>query len=300
MSQIKKLNSIEELNRNNDQSTTHPLITILDLTKSKPAKPTKVLFELYGVFLKDSKCSSIKYGRNYYDYQNGTLLFIAPGQLIEIEDVDEKGLHQPSGLVLFFHPDLIRGSHLGNSIKDYSFFSYHIREALHISDLERKLVIDCFEKIKIETERTIDRHSRKLIVNNIELLLNYCVRFYDRQFIIREHENKRILEKFENLLNTYFQSDKISLLGTPTVSYCAVELNYSVKYFGDLIKKETGQSAKDYILNKTIDLAKEMVYNPNHTVNEIAFKLGFKYPQHFSRLFKQKVGMSPVEYRGMN
>lgn len=300
MSVVKRLNSIDALNRFNGKHTNHPLVTVLDLSESKPGEPGKIHFELYGIFLKDSKCNAMKYGRNYYDYQDGTLIFVAPEQIVEIEDVDEDGLHQPSGLVLFFHPDLIRGTSLGQHIKDYTFFSYQINEALHISEKERLFVLDCFEKIETEIERPIDKHSKKLIANTIELLLNYCVRFYDRQFISREIANKGIVERFEAILDDYFESEKLINEGIPSVAYCADCLNISVKYFGDLIKKETGQSAKDYILNRTIEQAKNRIVQNDMTVNEIAYSLGFKYPQHFSRLFKDKVGYSPSEFKNLN
>ena len=230
----------------------------------------------------------------------GTLVFVAPGQMVEIEDVDENGLHQPTGLVLFFHPDLIRGTSLGSNIKDYTFFSYNVNEALHISEKERLFVLDCFDKLETEIIRSIDKHTKKLLADTIELLLNYCVRFYDRQFITRDYANKSLIEKFENLLDEYFQSEKVISLGLPSVAYCADQLNISVKYFGDLIKKETGQSAKDYILNHTIEEAKNRIFGKDKTINEVAYSLGFKYPQHFTRLFKQKVGISPVEYKNLN
>lgn len=300
MSVVKRLNSIDALNRFNGKHTNHPLVTVLDLSESKPGEPGKIHFELYGIFLKDSKCNAMKYGRNYYDYQDGTLIFVAPEQIVEIEDVDEDGLHQPSGLVLFFHPDLICGTSLGQHIKDYTFFSYQINEALHISEKERLFVLDCFEKIETEIERPIDKHSKKLIANTIELLLNYCVRFYDSQFISREIANKGIVERFEAILDDYFESEKLINKGIPSVAYCADCLNISVKYFGDLIKKETGQSAKDYILNRTIEQAKNRIVQNDMTVNEIAYSLGFKYPQHFSRLFKDKVGYSPSEFKNLN
>lgn len=297
MSEVQRLNSIDALNKFNGKHTNHPLVTVIDLSKSKPGEPGKVHFELFGIFLKDSECNVIKYGRKYYDYQDGTLVFVAPDQIIEIEDVDENGLHQPSGLVLFFHPDLIRGTSLGQHIKDYTFFSYQVNEALHISEKERLFVLDCFQKIETEIERPIDKHSKKLIANTIELLLNYCLRFYDRQFISREIANKGIVERFETILDHYFESEKLIIEGIPSVAYCADSLNISVKYFGDLIKKETGQSAKDYILNRTIEEAKNLIVQNDKTVNEIAYSLGFKYPQHFTRLFKQKVGLTPNEYR---
>lgn len=181
--------------------------------------------------------------------------------------------------------------------KDYTFFGYQSSEALHISERERRIVLDCFSKIEYELDHAIDKHSKKLIVDNIELFLNYCVRFYERQFITRDHVHTGILEKFEHLLNAYFQTDHPQTIGLPSVAWCAGELNLSPNYFGDLIKKETGQSAQDYIQAKVIEVAKEKIFDPGKTVNEIAYELGFKYPQHFSRFFKERVGESPNEYR---
>jgi len=201
---------------------------------------------------------------------------------------------------LVFHPDLIRGTSLSKGINEYSFFSYNTNEALHLSAKERQLVLDCFSKINMELQHSVDKHSKKLIASNIELFLNYCERFYDRQFITRENVNKGVLEKFEDLLNGYFSSDKPIEIGLPSVAYCADELNLSANYFGDLIKKETGKSAQEYIQNKIIDVAKNKIFDSNKTINEIAFELGFKYPQHFSRLFKQRTGITPNEYRNLN
>jgi len=171
---------------------------------------------------------------------------------------------------------------------------------LHLSECERDIVMDCFSKIRFELEHAVDKHSKRLIVSNIELFLSYCVRFYDRQFITRDTVNKGILERFENLLNDYFGSDKPQTVGLPSVGYCAGELHLSANYFGDLIKKETGKSAQEYIQTKLINIAKEKIFEPGKSVSEIAYELGFKYPQHFTRLFKQRVGQTPNEYRGMN
>ncbi|MGR3809750.1 helix-turn-helix domain-containing protein [Jiulongibacter sp. NS-SX5] len=295
--EVSRLNSIDRLNKNNGKETNHPLVTVLDLSKAQPGPAVRVHFELYGVFLKESTCSSVKYGRNYYDYQDGTLLFVAPGQVVEIEDVDEKGLHQPSGLVLFFHPDLIRGTSLGQNINSYSFFSYNVNEALHVSEKERELVLDLFEKIKTEVEYPVDKHSKKLISDNIELLLNYCDRFYDRQFIVREEANKGVIGQFEDLLKERLKSEELTKSGMPTVAWCADQLNLSPKYFGDLIKKESGKSAQEYIHLLLINEAKERVLDSTKSISQIAYELGFSYPQHFSRLFKQKVGVSPLEWR---
>jgi AraC-like DNA-binding protein len=208
--------------------------------------------------------------------------------------------YQPKGYALIFHSDLIHGTSLGKHIQDYTFFSYQFNEALHLSERERKIVLDCFSKIQYELEHAIDKHSKTLIVDNIELFLNYCTRFYDRQFITRDNVDKGILERFENLLNEYFESDKPQSTGLPSVASCAIELNLSAGYFGDLVKKETGKTAQEYIQAKVIDVAKEKIFDPGKSVSQIAYELGFKYPQHFTRLFKQKVGRSPNEYRMLN
>jgi AraC family transcriptional regulator, transcriptional activator of pobA len=208
--------------------------------------------------------------------------------------------YQPKGYAVIFHADLIHGTSLGQHIQDYTFFSYQSKEALHLSERERKIVLDCFSKIEYELEHAIDKHSKTLIVDNIELFLNYCVRFYDRQFITRENVLKGILERFESLLNEYFRTDKPQTIGLPSVAYCANELNLSPGYFGDLMKKETGKTAQEYIQAKVIDLAKEKIFDKSKSVSEIAYELGFKYPQHFTRLFKQKVGQTPNEFRILN
>jgi AraC-like DNA-binding protein len=201
---------------------------------------------------------------------------------------------------LLFHPQLIEGTALGKHIQDYTFFSYDVNEALHLSEKERQIVLDCFGKIQYELEQSIDKHSKKLIASNIELFLNYCTRFYDRQFITRDNVHNGILERFEHLLNNYFLSENPANIGLPSVAYCADELNLSSNYFGDLIKKETGKSAQEYIQSKIIDVAKERIFDHNKSVSEIAYDLGFKYPQHFTRLFKQRVGVAPNEYRNLN
>jgi len=254
-----------------------------------------ISFGFYTVFLKEVKCGDLRYGKNTYDYQEGTLVFIAPGQVISVDNNAEPV--QPKGYALVFHPDLIHGTHLGKHIQEYTFFGYQSNEALHLSERERKIVLDCLSKIEYELERSIDKHSKKLIVTNIELFLNYCTRFYDRQFVTRDTVHQGILERFEHLLNKYFQLERLQTVGLPSVAYCANELNLSASYFGDLIKKETGKSAQEYIQTKVIEVAKERIFDHSKSVSEIAYELGFKYPQHFTRLFKQRVGQSPNEYR---
>jgi len=241
------------------------------------------------------KCGDLVYGRHTYDYQEGTLVFLAPGQTAGIQSKGE--IYQPKGFALVFHSDLIYGTHLGKHIHEYSFFGYQSNEALHLSDRERSLVMDCFSKIEFELERGIDKHSKKLIVSNIELFLNYCIRFYDRQFITRDNVNKGIVEKLDQLLDEYFISDKPQSIGLPNVASCAALLHLSASYFGDLIKKETGKSAQEYMQAKLIDVAKERIFDHSKSISEIAYELGFKYPQHFTRLFKLHTGQTPNKYR---
>lgn len=295
---MRRFETINDYNAFNNNETLHPLVSVVDLSKANPRTGSKMYFGFYTIFLKDVKCGDLHYGRHTYDYQEGTLVFLAPGQVAGINSNRET--YQPKGCALVFHADLIHGTLLGRHIQDYTFFGYQSNEALHLSERERKIVLDCFSKIEYELEHAIDRHSKKLIVDNIELFLNYCIRFYDRQFITRENVHKGILERFETLLNEYFETDKPQTNGLPSVAYCAAELYLSAGYFGDLIKKETGKTAQEYIQSKVIDVAKERMFDQSKTVNQIAYELGFKYPQHFTRLFKQKVGHSPNEYRTLN
>ena len=298
MDEMLRFNTISDYNIFNNNPTRHPLVSVVDFSKAAPRSGSRMYFGFYTIFLKDVKCGDLVYGRNTYDYQEGTLVFMAPGQVAGMNSNGE--IYQPKGHGVVFHPDLIHGTALGRHIQDYSFFDYHSNEALHVSDRERDIVLDCFSKIGYELDQGIDKHSKRLITANIELLLDYCVRFYDRQFITRDHIHRGILEKFENLLNDYFASDKPQTIGLPSVAYCADALNLSPNYFGDLVKKETGKTAQDYIQAKLINIAKEKIFDTSKTVSQIAFELGFKYPQHFARLFKQQVGHSPVEYRSMN
>jgi len=297
MSDLVNFNTVDDYNKFNNHETTHPLVGIIDFSKARKRTGSKMNFGLYCIFLKDVKCGDLKYGRATYDYQEGTLVFISPGQVLDVENKTD--LYQPMGHGLVFHPDLIKGTSLSKSLAEYSFFSYHTNEALHLSAKERQLVLDLFAKISSELEQSVDKHSKKLIAANIELFFSYCERFYDRQFITREHISSGILEKFEDLLNSYFSSEKPYSIGLPSVSYCADELHLSANYFGDLIKKETGKSAQEYIQNKIIDVAKDRVFDTDKSISQIAYDLGFKYPQHFIRVFKQRTGTTPNEYRSL-
>ena len=289
------IDSIKASNEFNNHPTFHPLVCVTDFSKANPRCGHRMEFGIYAIILKQVDCGNLMYGKNTYDYQEGTLIFVGPGQVLDASQNTEA--YQPHGLALSFHPDLISGTRLPQLIYDYGFFSYNLNEALHLSKQEEQTIKDIFHKIDAELRQPIDKHSKKLITSNIALLLEYCERFYDRQFITREHINHGILKKFEKELNGYFDSEKPYSLGLPTVSFFADQLNLSANYFGDLVKKETGMSAQELIQAKLIEIAKDKIFDSEKSVKEVAFELGFKYPQHFTRMFKKEVGTTPQDYR---
>jgi AraC-like DNA-binding protein len=298
MEKVERIDTVKQYNNWIGADTLHPLVSVVNFNEIPTVQHFRRYMGVYAVFLKSIKCGNMTYGCQPYDYEDGTLVFVAPGQ---IYGIDSKGVAiKPSGYALIFHPDLIAGTHLGKMIKDYTFFSYEVSEALHLSKKERETIVDSFEKIKTEIDQNIDKHSKTLIVSNIELFLNYCMRFYDRQFITRVNANKDILSRFEELLNDYFKSGNAQTLGLPSVAYCAEKLCLSPNYFGDLIKKETGNTALDFIQSRLIEEAKVKIFEANTSLGEIAYQLGFKYQQHFTRLFKQRTGITPNEYRNLN
>lgn len=298
MEEMIKLDAVDQYNKLFGLETLHPLVSVIDLTKAT-LFPThlRINYGVYALFLKDTKCGDIRYGRQIYDYQEGTVVCFAPGQVVTTEM--EKGM-KPVARGILFHPDLIRGTSLGKDIKRYSFFSYESSEALHLSEQEKEVLLDCFDKIQMELEHSIDKHSKRLISKNIELLLDYCMRFYERQFTTRSDVNKDVLVKFEQLLDEYFQGEQIRQEGLPTVKYFADKVCLSPNYFGDLIKKETGKTAQENIQNKIINQAKEWILSTDKTVSQIAYELGFQYSQHFNRIFKKNVGCTPNEFRKQN
>ncbi len=295
MANVRHINSIEEYNDYFGVETLHSLVTVIEGAKCKPLHFGQKYFSFYSIILKDAACGNLKYGRSIYDYQKGAMLFIAPGQLMGSED-DGK-LHNPEGWILAFHPELLRGTHLSNIMRDYTYFSYNANEALHLSEQERGIIIECMESIRRELQNPIDKHSRALIIDKIKLFLDYCIRFYDRQFVTRENQNSDLLVRFEMLLNNYFKSRLPITKGLPTVQYCADKLCLSTNYFSDLLKKETGLSASKHIQQKVLDIAKERLYDNKQSVSQIAYEMGFQYPQHFSRWFKKLEGCTPNEYR---
>lgn len=297
MDKIVKIETVSDYNEYWGLEDRHPLVNVLEGSQiTRPIPNCRKNFSLYVVFLKDVKCADyLKYGRKEYDYQENTLVCVAPGQVLGYPA--DGSTYQAKGWCLYFSPELLRGTHLGRHMKDYTFFSYDASEALHLSLQERETIIDCLKKIDDEINNGNDRHSNTIIASAIELFLNYCTRFYDRQFITRKKANKDILTRFEELLDGYFTSDNPKRLGTPTVAWCADQLHLSPNYFGDLIKKETGKSAQEYVQRKTMDVAKTLLLNSDDTISEISYKLGYQYPQYFSRAFKKQVGMTPNEYR---
>ena len=296
MDKILNLDSVDLYNKLYGLETLNPLVSVIDLNKATSSVDLiRFNYGIYALYLKLEKACDIKYGRQTYDYQEGTIVCFAPGQTAETNPTTDKVQVNAHGIL--FHPDLLRGTSLGKNIKKYTFFSYEVNEALHLSEEERSIVMDCLKIIRMELEHGVDKHSKTLLVNHIELLLNYCMRFYERQFITRGKTNRDVLTRFENLLDEYFESTLAEQDGLPTVKYFADKLCLSSNYFGDMFKKETGKSPQEYIQEKVIELAKERISGTADTVSQIAYSLGFQDPQHFCRLFKKRVGYTPSEYR---
>ena len=299
MEQILDLNSVDMYNQLYGLETLHPLVSVVDLNNAtRSVDNIRMNYGFYAIFLKMEEGCDIKYGRQTYDFQAGTIVCFAPGQTATVTRTASHPQTNAYGIV--FHPDLIRGTQLGKHIKQYTFFSYEVNEALHLSDEERQTLLDCLRIIRRELEHDVDKHSRTLLVTYIELLLGYCMRFYERQFVTRSKVNHDVLARFEALLDDYFESGRAEREGLPTVHYCAGELCLSANYFGDLFKRETGRTPQDYIQERIIDLAKGRMLDSADTVSRIAYSLGFQYPQHFCRLFKKRVGCTPNEFRAQN
>ncbi len=302
MDDIFVINTITELNRLLNQDTTkHPLVAVIDFSKvdTYGQDYTRMSSGFYTIVLKNHCHGKFKYGRKYYDFEEGTLLCMAPNQVMTIEK-NEEPQKEVAGWGLFFHPDLFRATTLARKMKDYTFFSYDVNEALHLSDAEKQTLNDCVAKIEEELSQNIDKHSQTLIVSNIELFLNYCSRYYDRQFITRANSNKGVLAKFEDALTEYFTSEDLKEKGLPTVKYLADLMSLSANYLSDLLKRETGKNAQEHIHYHLIEEAKNRLLISTESVSEIAYELGFDYPQYFSKIFKKKTGMSPAEYRNLN
>ncbi len=278
----------------------HPQISLVDASKIKVPEEqvgSKLVADFYMISLKDKSCG-MQYGRNTFDFEEGVMVFSAPGQVYSpTKEIQEGDIE---GWILYFHPDLIRNTNLGSQMDDYSYFNYDVFEALHLSEVEEKTVEDTVANIKAEYEQRIDNHSQRVIVSNLELLLNYCLRFYERQFNTRTHHSKDIVSQFEVELKQYFNSQKLVENGLPSIQHFADKAHLSQHYFSDLLKKETGRAPKDHINDFVVEKAKNMLLVTEQSVSEIAYELGFNYPHYFTRLFKSKTGKTPVEYRGLN
>ena len=253
-----------------------------------------IKFDFYTLLLLESECCDYIYGRKYYDYSNATLLFLAPGASIDMND--RKVLPQ-KGWLLAFHPDFLCNTSLEQYVRHCPFFSYSPNEALHLSLREKTKAVECFCNIEQELNHAIDCHSKVLISRYIELLLDYCSRFYERQFITRNEANKTILCKMDTLLDEYIRSGQLKTKILPTVKYCANLLHLSPRYFMDLLKFETGKNLDEYFQLKRIEIAKRMLSANENTVSSVAEILGFSSVQYFSNLFRKLVGIAPNEYR---
>lgn len=301
MKSIVHLKSIADLNALLQCKTKHPLVAVVDFSKVQEQSEagTRISADFYTVMFKNYCANHLRYGRQIYDFQDGSLICIAPKQVIMLDsEIEEKD--NMMGWGLFFHPDLLRGTMLSTSMNDYSFFSYETSEALHLSDKEKTILYDCVQKIESELGENIDSYSQSLIVSNIELLLNYCTRYYGRQFITRKNTNSNTVAQIETLLRNYFKKENLDEQGLPTVKYLADQVYLSASYLSDLLKKETGRNAQDHIHYYLIEEAKNILQNSDQSVSEIAYALGFRYPQYFSKLFKQKTGSTPMAYRNQN
>jgi len=279
---------------------THPLITILDTQKLAYGEETvgmRFSSDLYCIALKDSSCG-IDYGQNSYDFDDGVLIFTAPKQVITVTKPQK--LNQVKGWMLYFHPDLIRNTVLGSKIDSYNFFNYEANEALHLSESEQNTLNQIVQLIQEEIKERIDNHSQQVLVSNIELSLNYSKRFFERQFNTRSASNIDVVSKVEILLKNYYSNNELVEKGQPSIQYLADHCHLSASYLSDLLTKETGRSAKDHINDFLVDKAKHLLLSSTDSVSGIAYTLGFNYPHYFGRLFKQKTGKTPQEYRQLN
>jgi len=290
------INSIDQYNKWYGWETLHPLVTVVNHdTVLENLNGATLHYGVYGLFLKQGEGCTVRYGREKYDYQEGTIVTYAPGQSVTVEWRDD--LPMPPSRGLLFHPDLIYGTSLGKKIREYTFFDYGQREALHLSERERMMINVLLDQIRTEMEHPVDHHSQTLITDAIALLLDYCMRYYDRQFITRHKQCSDVFSKFERNLKDYFVQGQSERLGFPTVAFFADKACLSTSYFGDLIKKETGITAQHHIQDAVIEQSKHLLLENELSISEISYQLGFQYAQHFTRLFKAKTGVTPNEFR---
>lgn len=293
--EIFQADSIENYNRYFGFETRHPLVGIVHFDDSVQQPTHYMHFGFYALFLKKTAGCKINYGKTSYDFDDETVVSFAPGQTVGIHRLEDGPA--PEAIGLLFHPDFLNRTSLAQKIGQYSFFSYASNEALHLSKEERVILQDYMEKIQCELQHPIDRFSKSLIISNIEIMLNYCMRFYERQFVTREELNNDVLVRFEKLLDEYLRSGKGVMEGIPTVKYFADKICLSANYFGDLVKSETGKTAQEQIQMKMINHAKSSLLDPAISTKQVAALLGFQHPQHFIRFFKKQTGQTPKEYR---
>ena len=287
-------NSIQDFNDFVGEETLHPLVSVVRFDKDIKQVESLHHYGLYALFLKENKGCKLSYGRTEYDFDEMTVTSFAPGQVIHVEPNPD--VPNPKWTALLFHPDLLNRTSLGKNISRYEFFDYTSNEALHLSCGEIEIFRGVLEMIQQELHRGIDKHSKELIVSNIELLLNYCLRFYDRQFVTREEINHTVVKKFTSLLDEYIEK-KAEREGLPTVAYFADKCCYSPKYFGELVKTEMGKTAKEFINERVLRSAKQLLEDESLTITRVSERLGFEYPQHFVRFFKAQTGRTPSDYR---
>jgi AraC-like DNA-binding protein len=288
--------SVTEFNKGKEIETRHPLISVFKQEDSKPITPNHYQTGLYLIFLKDSPCAELIYGRKTYDYQEGTLVFMEPGQHFGLEYQNLPPV-KPNGWGIAFHKDLLKGTALAQKIKEYHFFSYAVHEALHISQKERATVLEMIQTLYLELQQYTDKHSKEIIISHLELLLKYFKRFYERQFQTREIEYQLLEDKINTLLEHYLLDRLAEKQGPPSVRYCAEKMHLSPNYFGDLVKQQLGKNPQDIIQNFLITEAKKLLQQEQKSIKEISLSLGFEYPNHFSRFFKNKTGSTPSDFR---
>jgi len=289
------LDTIDAYNKLYGMKTQHPLVTVIDLkTATKPVNHIRMNYGVYALFLKNGAKCSIKYGRRQYDYQEGTVVSFSPGQIIDVDMEEDE--FAPDVIGLMFHPDLIYGTPLAEKIGEFRFFDYSEMEALHLSEDERAKFLYCLDMIRQELEHPVDNHSASLLSANIQVLLEYMHRFYDRQFITRHKVNSDVVAQFHRELKMYYNG-KNAVNGLPTVSYFAEKACLTPNYFSDLVRKETGLTPKEIITSHVISYAKQLLITSSDDVAMIAYALGFDYPAHFSRTFKRMTGQTPSEFR---
>lgn len=293
MDNILKVKNVHDYNTFVGHADQHPLVSVIDYDTVTPILHTRSQFSVYALFLRDDTLEDLTYGCSKYDYNAGTLICVSPGQIGGVEYNGQK--FHVRGWALLFSPDLLHGTPLGNHIKDFSFFSYQANEALHMTTEERETFVRFMKMLQTELTKTHDRHQETIIVSYIELILKHCFRFYDRQFTSRKAGNSDVLARFEHILKEYYEKEKQYSNGVPGVQYCAEQLCMSRNYFSDLVKKETGETAGEHIRRHIIDMVKSKLIN-GEQITQIAYDLGFEYPQHLSRMFKKQTGQTLSEY----